>query len=104
MFADDTAGLACNDNLTELVSHVNGELKKVARWFRANKMAVNVSKTKYIIFHTGGNPVGNTIKILYDDNEPDENVPERTYELECTNKLERIHNNHAIPADIRHSS
>ncbi len=46
MFADDTAGLACNDNLTELVSLVNRELKKVARWFRANKMAVNVSKNQ----------------------------------------------------------
>jgi hypothetical protein len=56
-------------------------------------MAVNVSKTKYIIFHTRGKPVDNTVKILYDDNEPDENFPERIYELE------RIHNNHPVHAN-----
>jgi hypothetical protein len=46
MFADDTAGLACGDNLPELFNFVDVEIKKIARWFRANKMAVNVGKTK----------------------------------------------------------
>jgi hypothetical protein len=49
MFADDTAGLASGDNLPELFNFVNIEIKKIARWFRANKMAFNVGKTKYII-------------------------------------------------------
>jgi hypothetical protein len=39
MFADDTA---C------------AELKRIALWFRANKMVVNISKTKFIIFHNKG--------------------------------------------------
>jgi hypothetical protein len=56
-------------------------------------MAVNVSKTKYIIFHTRGKPVDNTVKIFYNDNEPDESFPERIYELE------RIHNNQPVPAN-----
>jgi hypothetical protein len=54
MFADDTACVANNHNLKDLITYVNDELKKVARWFRANKMAVNVGKTKFLLFHTKG--------------------------------------------------
>ena len=50
LFADDTAGLKSGLNLDELITNVNIEVNKLANWFRANKMAVNVSKTKYIIF------------------------------------------------------
>jgi hypothetical protein len=52
MFADDTSTLKSMANLNELISHVNIELKKMATWFRCNKMAVNTSKTKFIIFRT----------------------------------------------------
>jgi hypothetical protein len=51
-------------------------------------MAVNVSKTKFIIFHTRGKRVNDNIKILYDDNEPDMHDPT------LVNELERVHNNH----------
>jgi hypothetical protein len=91
MFADDTAGLAKGDNLTNLFTFVNEEIKKIARWFRANKMAVNVGKTKYIIFHARGKPINSNLKLYYDDNEPNENHANLIYELE------RIHNHHATP-------
>jgi hypothetical protein len=52
LFADDTTGLAKGANLQELVSYVNLELQKMANWFRSNKMQLNASKTKYIIFRT----------------------------------------------------
>jgi hypothetical protein len=91
MFADDTAGLAKGENLTNLFSFVNEEIKKIARWFHANKMAVNVSKTKYIIFHARGRPINPDLKLYYDDNEPNENHAN----LIC--EIERIHNNHATP-------
>jgi hypothetical protein len=75
MFADDTAGLDSDNNLNVpylLKGYLNSEVKNIARWFRANKMAVNVSKTKFIIFHTRGKIIDDNIKILYDDNEPDQ--------------------------------
>jgi hypothetical protein len=75
MFADDTACLASNANLNELVKFVNQELKRVARWFRSNKIAVIVSKTKFIIFHTKGKQVDNNIELTYDDNEPNQQDP-----------------------------
>ena len=54
LFADDTAGLKSGHNIYTLISEVNIEVIKLANWFRANKMAVNVSKTKYIIFKPRG--------------------------------------------------
>jgi hypothetical protein len=45
LFADDMSCLAEHKNLHELVLHVNTELGKLANWFRANSMAVNISKT-----------------------------------------------------------
>ncbi len=52
-------------------------------------MVVNVSKTKFIIFHTKGKPVNdNECKIFYNDNEPDKNDP-----LLIT-EIERCHNKH----------
>jgi hypothetical protein len=74
---------SCNHNL--LV-----ELKNIARWFRANKIAVNVSKTKFIIFYTGGKINDDNIKILYDGNEPDQTNPQLNH------KLERVHDNHPV--------
>ncbi len=54
LFADDTICLGNGKNLNELTSYVNGELKKIANWFRSNKMAVNTAKTKFIVFRTRG--------------------------------------------------
>jgi hypothetical protein len=46
LFADDTTCLAENRNLQELINYVNSQLNKLAMWFKANKMAVNVLDTK----------------------------------------------------------
>jgi hypothetical protein len=54
LVADDTTGLGKGKNLNELTTYVNQELKKIYNWFRANKMAVNTAKTKFIVFRTRG--------------------------------------------------
>ena len=71
LFADDTAGLKSGFNLQELIAEVNIEINKLANWFRSNKMAVNVSKTKYIIFKPKGVKVevDQNNGIVYDENE-----------------------------------
>ena len=58
-------------NLNELITEVNIEINKLAIWFRANKMAVNVSKTKYIIFKPKGVKINIEPNkgIVYDENE-----------------------------------
>ena len=57
LFADDTTCLAKGRVLSELTAFVNTELRKIANWFRANKMAVNTTKTKFIIFRAHGKPI-----------------------------------------------
>jgi hypothetical protein len=89
MFADDTASVGSDTNISRLTSHINVELAKMARWFRANKMAVNVDKTKFIIFHTRGKQFNaDEVRILFNDNEPNNNNPLLVTELE------RYHSNH----------
>jgi hypothetical protein len=71
MFADDTACADSDTDLNSLLLRANFELKKIALWFRANKMVVNISKTKYMIFHNKGKLVNMEGKdLVYDDNEP----------------------------------
>ena len=48
LFADDTIVLASDFSLPNLIDHVNLEMQKLANWFRANRMAVNISKTKFV--------------------------------------------------------
>jgi hypothetical protein len=65
MFADDTFTLDSGKDLNELVQNVNVEINKMAIWFRANKLAVNINKTIYIIFRMKGkNMDGNTPDIV----------------------------------------
>ena len=50
LFADDTTLQINSENLVSLFSKANEELAKVATWFRCNKLTLNVSKSKYILF------------------------------------------------------
>jgi hypothetical protein len=96
MFADDTQALGSHKNLNTLVDHVNTELHTLATWFRANKMAVNTSKTQYIIFHTKGKHIIEPESgVVFNNNEEGENLPN------LITKLERIHENHPSPG-MRH--
>ena len=71
LFANDTAGLKSGHDIYTLISKVNIEVNKLANWFRANKMAVNVSKTKYIIFKPRGVKINLTANrgVVDDENE-----------------------------------
>ena len=89
LFADDTQGLMADRNLDRLVDGVNYELRKWAMWFKANKMAVNTKKTKFIIFHNKGMKISFTKDIIFDNNEP--NSP---YNPSLISKIDRIHLDH----------
>jgi hypothetical protein len=88
LFADDTNALAKGENLTDLMDHVNSELKKIAVWFRANKLVVNSSKTKYMIFRTKNRNINLNGKDIF----MDFNEPNGTLRPELKVKLMRVHN------------
>jgi hypothetical protein len=70
LFADDAACLGKGKNLNELTTYVNTELNKIANWFRANRMAVNTAKTKFIVFRTRGKNINPAdCHLVYNGNE-----------------------------------
>ena len=52
MFADDTNLFISDSNIENLPETVNGGLRKVAIWFKASKLSLNISKTKYSLFYS----------------------------------------------------
>ena len=52
LFADDTTFQLSSNNLQELFTTANTELQKACEWFQSNKLTLNVSKTKYILFRS----------------------------------------------------
>ena len=87
LFADDGTCLAKSKKQEDLIIYVNSELQKIANWFHSNKMAVNTSKTKFIIFRTHGKVIDdNLCSVVFNNNEigkPD--LPENLF------YIERIH-------------
>ena len=51
MYADDT-NLYCNINQDIGKEVINAELLKLWEWLGANKLSLNIAKTKYMVFHT----------------------------------------------------
>ena len=51
MFPDDANLFYEHNKLKTLFSLVNQELQKIKEWFEANKLSLNVEKTKYSLFH-----------------------------------------------------
>ena len=54
LFADDTTYQNSNKNLDTLLTETKLELEKAANWFATNKLSLNISKTKFMIFTPPG--------------------------------------------------
>ena len=52
LFADDTNIYFEFDDLVHMQKVVNRELRKVRKWLEANRLALNIDKTNFIIFHS----------------------------------------------------
>ena len=72
MFADDTNLFISDSNIENLFETMNEELKKVAKWFKANKLSLNISETKYSLFHSTRKRknIPNILPPLHIDNVP----------------------------------
>ena len=62
-FADDTTIITCGQTLQEATQKMNSALSKLHRWFSQNKLNLNPSKTRYIIFNGKGTIETNLVKI-----------------------------------------
>ena len=50
MYADDTT-LYCNLDQNSTSDSLNNELKFITNWIDANKLSLNIGKTKHMIYH-----------------------------------------------------
>ena len=51
MFANDKNLFYFHQIINDLFSTVNSELECINQWFKANKLSLNIEKTKYTLFH-----------------------------------------------------
>ena len=74
LFADDTTLQLSSSNIVSLYEQANVELDKLADWFKANKLTLNISKTKYMIFKDKSKTVNFASHNLKIDNEVIERI------------------------------
>ena len=52
LFADDTTLQLSSNDIQNLFSEGNEQLKLISLWFQSNKLTLNISKTRYAVFRT----------------------------------------------------
>ena len=103
LFADDTSTNFESGNLEQLQKVLNNKLKHVKKWFDVNKLALNIDKTNFVVFHSPQRPlyVNETTKfgkqhvkkakyIKFVDLLLDENLSWKHYLSELSKTLARI--------------
>jgi hypothetical protein len=79
LFADDTALAAEDDNLENLVAHVNAEFQKVCTYFRLNKLSLHPDKTKFMLISNA--KMSPAISICINNNNDDQNDRKNIFPL-----------------------
>ena len=64
LFADDTNIFYKGTNLKSIQKTVNHELKKLSLWLNANRLALNISKTNFVIFAARNKPLENVTLLI----------------------------------------
>ena len=67
LFADDTNIYFSSKNLSHLEATLNCELKPVAEWMKCNRLALSISKTNFILFHSSKLKPNQSLRIKIDD-------------------------------------
>ena len=70
LFADDTTILYSNKDINSKIELINKELDEVTNWFKANKLSVNASNTKFMIMgtpHMTSTKTREDLKVLLDN-------------------------------------
>ena len=57
LFADDTALILSDSNISSLNERVNFEFAKIEQWLISNKLSLNLSKTKFLLISPSHKPI-----------------------------------------------
>ena len=81
LFADDTTFQIGGTDIGELYHKINEELLRASIWFQANKLTLNINKTKYMVFKPKNVNIDHTVHSIKIGNETIERIGE-----ECNEK------------------
>ena len=68
LYADDTNALCSNSCLKTLADIIQNEMNKIVAWLNANKLTINPSKTKFIIFKSRNKSLNQEITLKINNN------------------------------------
>lgn len=74
LFADDTSFQITSPSLESLFAVSNSELLKVSEWFAANKLTINIDKTKYMVFNHNNRTIALDHLDILIENQPLERI------------------------------
>ena len=63
LFADDTNVFMSGNDINEIVDKMNIELISVVEWLKANRLSLNIDKTKYMVFLPRKQTISNNVSI-----------------------------------------
>lgn len=66
LFADDTNIYFSRKNLSHLETTLNRKLKSVAEWTKCNRLALSISETNFILFHSSKLKPNQSLRIKID--------------------------------------
>jgi len=92
LFADDTALLLENENITDLITSANIEFKKICTYFRENKLSLHPDKTKYILISNSNYVQNQNFTININNNNDDSN------DTLLISEIQRVKSCDSIPA------
>ena len=72
LFADDTNVFVSHKDKDCLTNILNAELNKLSIWFRANRLSLNLKKTKFIVFKPCQKRTNQTIQLLINSQKIDQ--------------------------------
>ena len=67
LFADDANLYFSSKNLSHLKANLNHELKSVAEWMKCGRLALSISRTNFILFHSSKLKPNQSLRIKIDD-------------------------------------
>ena len=72
MYADDTSAMCKEKSLDLLKTTTEGEMNKIALWFKANKLQINAGKTKLMLFIPKHEKIPEQFELIMNTNDPNE--------------------------------
>ena len=98
LFADDTNGFLSHKDADCLANILNTELNKLSIWLRANKLSLNLEKTKFIVFKPSQKRTSHDIQLLINNYKLDQ-VKETVFlgvildeNLNCRSEISHVAN------------